>query len=67
MVTLNDMLNTVETDIITNHICKDLYENYNITAISLHDGIFVKKSDCSRMPNVVKEFNDLITYYDILK
>ena len=67
MVTLNDMLNTVETDIITNHICKDLYENYNITAISLHDGIFVKKSDCSRMPDVVKEFNDLITYYDILK
>lgn len=67
MVTLNDMLNTVETDIITNHICKDLYENYNITAISLHDGIFVKKSDCSRMPNVVKEFNDLITYYDVLK
>ena len=67
MVTLNDMLNTVETDIITNHICKDLYENYNITAISLHDGIFVKKSECSRMPDVVKEFNDLITYYDILK
>lgn len=67
MVTLNDMLNTVETDIITNHICKDLYENYNITAISLHDGIFVKKSDYSRMPDVVKEFNDLITYYDILK
>lgn len=67
MVTLNDMLNTVETDIITNHICKDLYENYNITAISLHDGIFVKKSDCSRMPDVVKEFNDLITYYDVLK
>lgn len=67
MVTLNDMLNTVETDIITNYICKDLYENYNITAISLHDGIFVKKSDCSRMPNVVKEFNDLITYYDVLK
>ncbi len=67
MVTLNDMLNTVETDIITNHICKDLYENYHITAISLHDGIFVKKSDCSRMPDVVKEFNDLITYYDILK
>lgn len=67
MVTLNDMLNTVETDIITNHICKDLYENYNITAISLHDGIFVKKSECSRMPDVVKEFNDLITYYDVLK
>lgn len=67
METLNDMLNTVETDIITNHICKDLYENYNITAISLHDGIFVKKSDCSRMPDVVKEFNDLITYYDVLK
>ena len=67
MVTLNDMLNTVETDIITYHICKDLYENYNITAISLHDGIFVKKSDCSRMPDVVKEFNDLITFYDILK
>ena len=67
METLNDMLNTVETDIITNHICKDLYENYNITAISLHDGIFVKKSDCSRMPDVVKEFNDLITYYDIVK
>ena len=67
MVTLNDMLNTVETDIITNTICKDLYEKYNITAISLHDGIFVKLSDCSRMPNIVKEFNDLITYYDILK
>ena len=67
MVTLNDMLNTVETDIITKHICKDLYENYNITAISLHDGIFVEKSDCSRMPDVVKEFNDLITYYDVLK
>lgn len=67
METLNDMLNTVETDIITNHICKDLYENYHITAISLHDGIFVKKSECSRMPDVVKEFNDLITYYDVLK
>ena len=65
--TLNYMLNVVETNIITNHICKDLYENYNITAISLHDGIFVKLSDCSRMPNVVKEFNELISYYSLIK
>ena len=65
--TLNYMLNVVETNIITNHICKDLYENYNITAISLHDGIFVKLSDCSRMPNVVKEFNELISYYPLIK
>ena len=65
--TLNYMLNVVETNIITKHICKDLYENYNITAISLHDGIFVKLSDCSRMPNVVKEFNELISYYSLIK
>ena len=64
--TLNYMLNVVETNIITNHICKDLYENHNINAISLHDGIFVKLSDCSRMPNVVKEFNELISYYHFL-
>ena len=66
IVTLHDMLNVVETNIITNHICKDLYEKYNIHAISLHDGIFVKLSDCSRMPNVVKEFNELISYYHFL-
>ena len=65
--TLNYMLNVVETNIITNHICKDLYEHYNIDAISLHDGIFVKLSDCSRMPNVVKEFNELISYYSLIK
>ena len=65
--TLNYMLNIVETNIITKHICKDLYENHNITAISLHDGIFVKLSDCSRMPNVVKEFNELISYYSLIK
>ena len=65
--TLNYMLNVVETNIITKHICKDLYENYNIHAISLHDGIFVKLSDCSRMPNVVKEFNELISYYSLIK
>ena len=65
--TLNYMLNVVETNIITNHICKDLYENHNIHAISLHDGIFVKLSDCSRMPNVVKEFNELISYYSLIK
>ena len=65
--TLNYMLNVVETNIITNHICKDLYEHHNIHAISLHDGIFVKLSDCSRMPNVVKEFNELITYYHFYK
>lgn len=65
--TLNYMLNVVETNIITNHICKDLYEHYNIHAISLHDGIFVKFSDCSRMPNVVKEFNELISYYSLIK
>ena len=65
--TLNYMLNVVETNIITKHICKDLYENYNITAISLHDGIFVKLSDCSIMPNVVKEFNELISYYSLIK
>ena len=65
--TLNYMLNVVETNIITNHICKDLYENHNINAISLHDGIFVKLSDCSRMPNVVKEFNELISYYSLIK
>ena len=65
--TLNYMLNVVETNIITNHICKDLYEKYDIHAISLHDGIFVKLSDCSRMPNVVKEFNELITYYSLIK
>ena len=65
--TLNYMLNVVETNIITKHICKDLYENYNITAISLHDGICVKLSDCSRMPNVVKEFNELISYYSLIK
>ena len=65
--TLNYMLNVVETNIITNHICKDLYEKYDIHAISLHDGIFVKLSDCSRMPNVVKEFNELISYYSLIK
>ena len=65
--TLNYMLNVVETNIITNHICKDLYEQYDIHAISLHDGIFVKLSDCSRMPNVVKEFNELISYYSLIK
>ena len=65
--TLNYMLNVVETNIITKHICKDLYENHNIHAISLHDGIFVKLSDCSRMPNVVKEFNELISYYSLIK
>ena len=64
---LNYMLNVVETNIITKHICKDLYENYSIDAISLHDGIFVKLSDCSRMPNVVKEFNELISYYSLIK
>ena len=64
---LNYMLNVVETNIITNHICKDLYEQYDIHAISLHDGIFVKLSDCSRMPNVVKEFNELISYYSLIK
>ena len=65
--TLNYMLNVVETNIITNTICKDLYEHYDIHAISLHDGIFVKLSDCSRMPNVVKEFNELISYYSLIK
>ena len=65
--TLNYMLNVVETNIITNHICKDLYENHDIHAISLHDGIFVKLADCSRMPNVVKEFNELISYYSLIK
>ena len=65
--TLNYMLNVVETNIITKHICKDLYEHHNIDAISLHDGIFVKLSDCSRMPNVVKEFNELISYYSLIK
>lgn len=65
--TLNYMLNVVETNIITKHICKDLYEKYDIHAISLHDGIFVKLSDCSRMPNVVKEFNELISYYSLIK
>ena len=65
--TLNYMLNVVETNIITNNICKDLYEHHDIHAISLHDGIFVKLSDCSRMPNVVKEFNELITYYSLIK
>ena len=65
--TLNYMLNVVETNIITNTICKDLYENHDIHAISLHDGIFVKLSDCSRIPNVVKEFNELITYYSLIK
>ena len=65
--TLNYMLNVVETNIITNHICKDLYEHHDIHAISLHDGIFVKLSDCSRMPNVVKEFNELISYYSLIK
>ena len=65
--TLNYMLNVVETNIITNHICKDLYEKYDIHAISLHDGIFVKLSDCSIMPNVVKEFNELISYYSLIK
>ena len=65
--TLNYMLNVVETNIITNTICKDLYEKYDIHAISLHDGIFVKLSDCSRMPNVVKEFNELISYYSLIK
>ena len=67
IVTLHDMLNVVETNIITNTICKDLYEKYDIHAISLHDGIFVKLSDCSRMPNVVKEFNELISYYSLIK
>ena len=67
IVTLHDMLNVVETNIITKHICKDLYEKYDIHAISLHDGIFVKLSDCSRMPNVVKEFNELISYYSLIK
>ena len=42
---LHNKINKVETNIMIFSICKELYENYGITAITLHDGLYMKQSD----------------------
>lgn len=40
-------LNKVETKIMIYGICKHLYENYGIEAITVHDGLYMKQSDAN--------------------
>lgn len=41
---LHVKLNQVETKLIIMNVCKKLYEDYEIEAVSVHDGIYMKKS-----------------------
>lgn len=59
--TIYKALNKVETNIMIYGICKDLYENYGIEAITLHDGLYMKESDA----NYLKVIN--ISTEDIFK
>lgn len=51
-----------ELELITNGVCKKLYEEYSIKNISLHDGIYVKTSDidsCDVIPEMLREILDV--------
>ena len=41
---LHNRLNQVETKLIIMNVCKELYNNYGVEAITVHDGIYMKKS-----------------------
>lgn len=42
---LHNRINQIETNIMIYSICKELYENYGIEAITVHDGLYMKQSD----------------------
>jgi hypothetical protein len=47
-----------ELELITNGLCKRLYEEKGIESISLHDGIYVRNSDfdsCDVIPEMLRE------------
>ena len=60
--TLDRTVTPYELDLITNGVCKRLYEEYNVQSISLHDGIYVKNSDFNVytvIPDILREILDV--------
>ena len=61
-------LNEAETKIMVMGICKELFENYGIEALTLHDGLYMKKSDYDYMQqNNIKTEDIFLKYLDIYK
>ena len=61
-------LNEAETKIMVMGICKELFENYGIEALTLHDGLYMKKSDYEYMQqNNIKTEDIFLKYLDIYK
>ena len=60
--TLDRRVTPYELELVTNGVCKRLYEEYNIKSISLHDGIYVRNSDieaCDVIPEMLREILDV--------
>ncbi len=56
--TLDRIVTPFELELITNGLCKRLYEEKGIESISLHDGIYVRNSDfdsCDVIPEMLRE------------
>ena len=61
-------LNEAETKIMVMGICKELFENYGIEALTLHDGLYMKKSDYDYMQqNNIKTEDIFKKYLDLYK
>ena len=61
-------LNEAETKIMVMGICKELFENYGIEALTLHDGLYMKKSDYDYMQqNNIKTEDIFLKYLDLYK
>ena len=62
-------LNMIETEILVYNIAYTLYTQYNIKALTLHDGIYVKESDALKMNelNISTEimFKDILINFQI--
>lgn len=52
-------LTKYETEIVSNRICQQLYEQYGIKSVSVHDAIYVKKSDAEKIRNNGISIDDL--------
>ena len=60
--TLDRRVTPFELELITNGVCKRLYEEYGVKSISLHDGIYVRNSDidsCDVIPEILREILDV--------
>lgn len=52
-------LEKYESFIIVDNICKELWNNYNVRCISLHDSIWCKKSDYEKIYNKYSEIKKI--------